>query len=79
MSKDAIKERITDLRELLKGIITLIIALLSGEAILIYQVLNKKVGLFNIVVILVGLIIFFLVLIYGKFLWNALDDYERRL
>ena len=79
MSKDGIKEKIQDLRELLKGMITFIIALLSGEAVLIYQILNKKIALFNVVVIGVGLIILFLALFYGKYIWDILDDYERRI
>ena len=79
MNKDGIKEKIQDLRELLKGMITFIIALLSGEAVLIYQILNKKIALFNVVVIGVGLIILFLALFYGKYIWDILDDYERRI
>ena len=79
MSKDAIKEKITDLRELLKGIITLIIALLSGEAILIYQVLNKKVGVISIILGLIGMISLFLIILYGKVVWAKLDEYERKL
>jgi len=79
LSKDGIKEKIQDLRELLKGMITFIIALLSGEAVLIYQILNKKIALFNVVVIGVGLIILFLALFYGKYIWDILDDYERRI
>ena len=79
MSKEGIKERIQDLRELLKGVITIIIALLGGEVILVYQVLNKKVAFFNMIVVLLGLVILFLILIWGKLIWNNLDDYARRL
>jgi len=79
LSKEGIKERIQDLRELLKGVITIIIALLGGEVILVYQVLNKKVAFFNMIVVLLGLVILFLILIWGKLIWNNLDDYARRL
>ena len=79
MRKDGIKEKINDLRELLKGIITFIIALLTGEAILIYQILNKKIAVFNVIMISVGIVILFLALIYGKLVWDTLDNYERRL
>ncbi len=79
MSKEGIRERINDLREILKGLITLIIGLVSGEVFLVYQILNKKIAVFNIFVVLVGILILFLFLIWGKFLWNIIDEYERKL
>ena len=78
MSKEGIKEKISDLRELLRGLITLIIALLSAEVILVFQILNGIIAVFNMVVV-VGLILLFLLLMWGKLLWNTLDEYERRL
>jgi len=79
LSKEGIRERINDLREILKGLITLIIGLVSGEVFLVYQILNKKIAVFNIFVVLVGILILFLFLIWGKFLWNIIDEYERKL
>jgi len=79
LSESGIKEKINDLRELLKGLITLIIALLSGEAILVYQVLNKKAEVVSIILGLIGIISLFLVTLYGKAVWEKLDEYERRL
>jgi polyferredoxin len=80
MSKaDAIKERLAKYREVLKAIIWSVLALFTGIVTVAYQVLIHKISAYMIIFGLVGLILIFVVLLYGGHIWGIIGKLEKEL
>jgi len=80
MSKsEAIKERLAKYREILKAIIWSVIALFTGIVTIAYQVLIHKISAYMVIFGLIGLIVMFLVLLYGGHIWGIISILEKEL
>ena len=80
MSKaDSLKEKISKYRELLKLLIMSIIAILTGISTIAYQILINKIPFHTIFLGLVGLVVVFLLSMWGLKLWNKLEELEKEL
>ena len=76
---DALKEKLAKYREILKAIIWSIMALFTGIVTLSYQVLIHKISAYMIILGLVGLVLLFLVLMYGGNIWGIINKLEKEL
>lgn len=76
---DAIKEKLAKYREVLKAIIWSVMALFTGIVTIAYQVLIHKISAYMIIFGLVGLVLLFLVLLYGGNIWSIINKLEKEL
>ncbi len=80
MSKtDALKERIANYRELLKAILWTVIAMMSGVATIGYKILSGSLPAYMIVYGGIGLIVVFLVGLYGIRVWMKMEVLAKEL
>jgi len=79
LSKEGIKEKIMDLRELLKGLILLEITLLSGIVINTYKILIKSIPFYMVFISFIGIVLSFQIALFIKSLLHKLEEYERKL
>jgi len=78
MSKiDELKEKKTDLREVFKALLYVVLGLLTGITTIVYQVLANEVPISMIVLGGIGLIIVFLVGIYALKLWFTMQKINK--
>ncbi len=80
MSKiDRLKEEKSDLREVFKALIYVILGLLTGIVTLIYQIFAGKIPAHMIILGGIGLIIVFLVGIYATSLWEKMQAINKEM
>jgi len=80
MSKiDKLKEEKTDLREVFKALIYVILGLLTGIVTLIYQIFIGKIPSYTVILGGVALIIIFLVSVYTLKLWQKMQDINKEM
>ena len=76
---DELKEIKSDLKEVFKAILYLILGLLTAITTLIYQILIYKVPAFMILFGGLGLMILFLVALYALKLWNKMQELNEEM
>jgi len=79
MKIDAIKAKIDRFKELFKAIIYSILAIITGIVTIIYNILIHKVPPYMIIVGGVGLVVVFLLFLFGKAIWNKFEELEKEL
>jgi heme/copper-type cytochrome/quinol oxidase subunit 2 len=80
MSKlDRLKEEKSDLKEIFKALIYLILAILTGIGTIVYKIFVGSVPVYTIVLGGIGLIIVFLLSIYALNLWNKMQEINREM
>ena len=80
MSKlDRLKEEKTDLREVFKALLYVILGLLTGIATLVYQILVGKTPVYMIILGGIGLIIVFLISLYAVALWEKMQKLNQEM
>jgi len=76
---DELKEIKSDLKEIFKSLLYIIIALLSGIATIVYQVLAGSIPVEMIVLGFLGLIIIFLVILYTLRVWDKMQQINKEM
>jgi len=79
LSREGIKERINDFREILKMLLLLDITLLSGIVVNLYNVLLGKIPLFMIIISMIGLIVLFQLAMFTLAILKKLEILEKEL
>ncbi len=79
MKIDALKAKIERFKELFKAIIYSILAIITGIATLVYNILTHKTPPYMIIMGGIGLIVVFLLIIVGKAIWYKFDELEKEL
>jgi len=78
MSKiDELKEKKTDLREVFKALLYVVLGLFTGIITIVYQVLANKVPASMILLGGIGLVVVFLVAIYTLKLWFTMQKINK--
>ena len=76
---DALKERHNRYKELFKAFVYLILAVLTAQVTLIYQILIHKIPAYMIFLGILGLVVTFLLLLFAKMVWQAMEKIEMEL
>ena len=80
MSKlDRLKEEKTDLREVFKALLYVILGLLTGIVTLVYQILVGKTPAYMIILGGIGLIVVFLIGLYAAALWEKMQKLNQEM
>ena len=69
---EIVKIKIENLREVFKFLLLLLLAILIGEATLIFKILGGEVKFYFMVIILVGIVLIYFNIIGLKFIWNLM-------
>jgi len=72
---ETVKLKVENLREILKFLLLLVLSILTGEVILIYQILAFKVPVYMIVFNGVGLAVLYFVYVISKYVWERMESY----
>jgi hypothetical protein len=70
---EIVKLKVENLREVLKFLFMLILALLSGQVYLIYLILIKKVPFYFVIFIGIGLVALYLMIKGAMFVWEEMN------
>ncbi len=80
MSKlDELKETKSDLKEIFKTVIYLILATLTGSVTIAYKILVHQIEAYMIIVSGVGIVIIFLLMLYALKLWNKMQKINKEM
>ena len=79
MKSEAIKARIERFRELFKAVIYSILAIVTGIVTTIHNILIHKIPVYMVSVAGIGLIVFFLLLLIGRSIWEKFEELEKEL
>jgi len=80
MSKiDKLKETKSDMKEVFKTLMYLILGLLTGITTVAYQILTHKVSAYMIIIDGIGLLIVFLISTYTLKLWYKMQDLNEEM
>jgi len=79
LNSEYIKERLNTLREYLRFSLLVLLALLTGIVTNFYQIVSNDKPLYTIVFSIIGLVIFFVILLIIKRLLFEIDDNLRKL
>ena len=70
---EVVKIKIENLREILKFLLLLLLAILTGEATLVFKILNGEVKSYFIVIVLVGIFLIYFNIVGLRFIWNLME------
>jgi len=76
---DELKEIKSDLKEIFKSLLYMIIALLSGIATIVYQILAESIPAHMIILGFIGLIVVFLVILYTLKIWSKMQQINTEM
>jgi H+/Cl- antiporter ClcA len=79
MKIDMLKERHNRYKELFKALVYLILALLTGLVTIVYKILIHQIDPFMIIMVGIGLLIGFLLLLFGKMVWYKMEEIEEEM
>ena len=80
MSKlDELKEIKSDIKEIFKALLYLMLGILTGIASISYSILIHKIPSYMILVGGVGLIVIFMIGIYALKLWNKMQELNKEM
>jgi len=80
MSKlDKLKEEKSDLKEIFKALIYLILGLLTGIATIIYKIFIGTIPVYTILLGGLSLIIVFLLILYALKLWYKMQEINKEM
>ena len=74
---EKIKLKVENLREILKFLLLLMLAILTGEITLVYKIFLKEVGVWFIFFVFIGLVLIYFNLMAIKFVWNLMEEEIR--
>jgi phosphate starvation-inducible membrane PsiE len=74
---EKIKLKVENLREILKFLLLLMLAILTGEVTLVYKIFLKEVGVWFIFFVFIGLVLIYFNLMAIKFVWNLMEEEIR--
>ena len=70
---EIVKIKIENLREVFKFLLILLLAVLTGEATLVFKILSSEVSIYFMVIVLVGLVLIYFNIVGLKFVWNLME------
>ncbi len=76
---DRLKEEKSDLKEIFKALLYLILGLLTGIATIIYQIFAGKIPPYMIILGGIALIILFLISLYTLMLWKKMQELNKEM
>ena len=76
---DKLKEEKSDLKEIFKALIYLILGILTGIATIIYKIFINAIPTYTILLGGIGLIIVFLLSLYSLALWNKMQEINKEM
>ena len=80
MSKlDELKEIKSDIKEIFKALLYLMLGILTGIASISYSILINKIPAYMIFVGAVGLIVIFIIGMYELKLWNKMQELNKEM
>ena len=79
MKIDALKEEHNRYKELFKALVYLILALLTGLVTIVYKILIHQINAYMITIVGIGLLIGFLLLLFGKMVWHKMEEIEEEM
>jgi len=74
---EKIKLKVENLREILKFLLLLMLAILTGEVTLVYKIFLKEIGVWFIFFVFIGLVLIYFNLMAIKFVWNLMEEEIR--
>jgi hypothetical protein len=74
---EKIKLKVENLREILKFLLLLMLAILTGEITLVYKIFLKEIGVWFIFFVFIGLVLIYFNLMAIKFVWNLMEEEIR--
>ena len=80
MSKlDRLKEEKSDLKDIFKALLYVILGLLTGIVTIIYKIFIGKIPAYTIILGGIALIIVFLIALYATSLWNTMQRINKEM
>ena len=76
---DELKELKSDLKEIFKALIYLILGLLTGIATIVYKILLLQIPAHMILLGFIGLLIVFLIILYALKIWNKMQALNKEM
>ena len=76
---DRLKEEKSDLKEIFKALIYLILGLLTGIATITYKIFIGTIPLYTIILGGIGLLVVFLLSLYALILWNKMQQINKEM
>jgi xanthosine utilization system XapX-like protein len=76
---DRLKEIKSDLREIFKALLYMILGLLTGIVTIIYKILIGTIPAYISIVGMVGLIVTFLIILHTLKIWNKMQEINEEM
>ena len=76
---DKLKEEKSDLKEIFKALIYLMLGLLTGIATIIYKIFISAIPVYTILLGGIGLVIVVLLSLYALVLWNKMQKINKEM
>jgi len=76
---DELKEIKSDIKEIFKALLYLMLGILTGIASISYSILINKIPAYMILVGAIGLIVIFIIGMYELKLWNKMQELNKEM
>ena len=76
---EIVKIKIENLREILKFLLLLVLAILTGLVTLTFWILTKKVEVYFIIFVGIGLVVLWFLYLVIKFVWEKMENYLKEI